>query len=356
MTIRFLTCSLFAAAGLVAQGTAVYPADYAQVAEGPFNSPNLPLANGTGRALVVYEQWDLPVPVGAHITRLAFRQDATLTAMDTGRSLQLEIRMGYTANGSANLSTTLDANYAGAPVTVFGPAVLQLPNLRDASNPLPNGRVAIDLVTPFHYQPGSNNLLVEYRIFGNSGGGTSFNYRLDRADFHSPVADGVAGCQHSGAGTPTLALSPVRCGGQFSATVANGPGSSFAVLALTPGLPLVTPFPISTLVPGVSPTCLGQITLAGAQTLTAFTSGSGGATFSFTVPNARVPFNDMFLGAQAAFFDVFAPGGLAVSNGSQVQIGIQPQSSVLWGAGPPAVVTTGVTNLRYCPVAYFDWQ
>ena len=356
MTIRLLTCSLFAAAGLVAQGTAVYPADYVSVAEGPFNSPNLPLANGTGRALVVYEQWDLPVPVGANITRLAFRQDTSLTTMDAGRTLQLEIRMGYTANTSANLSTTFDANYAATPVTVFGPAMLTLPNLRDANNPLPNGRIAITLTTPFLYQPGANNLVVEYRISGNSGGGTAFNYRLDRADFYSPVQNGVAGCQHSGAGTPTLELSPVRCGGQFYATIANGPGNSFVALLLTPGAGLVAPFSLAGMVGGISPTCQGQIVVAGAQSLSAFTTGTGGANFSFNVPNVRVPFNDMLIGAQAAFFDVFAPGGVAVSNGQQAQIGIQPQSSVLWGAGPPSVVTTGTSNVRYCPVAFFDYQ
>jgi hypothetical protein len=74
------------------------------------------------------------------------------------------------------------------------------------------------------------------------------------------------------------------------------------------------------------------------------------------VPNQRVPYNDMVIGAQAAFFDLFAPGGLVVSNGSQVEIGIQPQSTIVWGSGPPSTVTTGSQNTRYCPVALFGWQ
>lgn len=347
---------LLLAAGLAAQGTAVYPADYQNVAEGPFNSPNLPLANGTGRALCVYEQWDLPLQPGATITRLSFRQDATLTAMDTGRSLQLEVRMGYTQNTHATLSTNFDANYAAAPVTVFGPALLALPNLRDANNPLADGKVHIDLTTPFVYQPGAgDNLVVEYRIFGNSGGGTAWNYRLDRADYYSPLATGTPGCRHSGGRTPTLTLSPVRTGSSFTASIASGPGNSLALLLIAPGQQLAAPFALDTIVPGIDPTCQGQLPLLGTAALTAFTSGSGTATVSFTIPNQRV-YNDVFLACQAAFFDLFAPGGVAVSNGEQLQIGIQPQSSVLWGAGPPATVTTGSINQRYCPVAFFTWQ
>jgi hypothetical protein len=357
MDIRQISVLFLLAIGLAAQNVAIFPADYANVADGPFNSPNLPLANGTGRGQVVYEQWDLPVPIGASIRRLGFRQDSALTTMDAGRGLQLEIRMGYTTATSANLSTTLDSNFAGTPVTVFGPAVYQLPNLRDTANPLPDGRFFIDLTTPFVYSPAANqNLLVEYRIYGNSAGGSSFNYRLDRADFYSPVVNGTAGCPHSGGGTPTLALSPVRTGSSFSATIASGPGNSFAVLLLAIGSPLVQPFSLQPFVAGIAPACQGQIPVLGASSMTGFTSGTGAATFTLNIPNQRVPYNDLIVGSQAAFFDLFAPGGLVVSNGAQVQIGIQPQTTVVWGSGPPSAVTTGSQNLRYCPVALFGWQ
>ena len=40
------------AGGLGAQTIVPFPADYSNVAEGPFNAPNLPFANGTGRAML----------------------------------------------------------------------------------------------------------------------------------------------------------------------------------------------------------------------------------------------------------------------------------------------------------------
>src|SRR5262245_53545476 len=111
MTIHRISVLFFLASLVAAQNVAVFPADYVNVPDGPTYSPNLPLANGTGRGQIVYEQWDLPVPIGASITRLGFRQDAGTTAMDTGRALQLEVRLGYTTATSANLSTTMDNNF-----------------------------------------------------------------------------------------------------------------------------------------------------------------------------------------------------------------------------------------------------
>lgn len=344
-------------AGLCAQNIAVFPANYAHVADGPANAPNLPLASGTGRGQIVYEQWDLPVPVGATITRLGFRQDAGITTMDQGRALQLEIRIGYTTATSGNLSTTMDNNWARPPVTVFGPALFQLPNLRDAANPLPEGRLFIDLSTAFPYAPAANeNLLVEYRVHGNSVGGVSFNYRLDKADYDSPVQNGPAGCPHSGGGTPAMTVSPVRTGQYYSASVASAPANAFAALLLSAGPSLVAPFSLQPFVVGIAPACQGQVQLAGVASLSGFTGPSGTVTFSFRIPNQRVPYNDLVLSGQAAFFDLFSPGGVVVSNGAQVQIGILPQSTIVWGSGPPVAVTTGSQNFNYCPVAFFAWQ
>jgi hypothetical protein len=148
----------------------------------------------------------------------------------------------------------------------------------------------------------------------------------------------------------------VRTGSQYYATVNAAPSNSFAVLLLAVGSQLVTPFNLQSYVPGIAPACQGQIPVLGAATMSTFTGTTGYATFYFNVPNQRVPYNDLFVGSQAAFFDLFSPGGLVVSNGAQVQIGIQPQSTIVWGAGPPSTVTTGTSNPRYCPVALFGWQ
>jgi hypothetical protein len=342
-------------AGLVAQTNSIFPAEYSAVAEGPFNSPNLPFANGTSRVLIVYDQQDLAVPTGASITRLGFRQDATLTTMDTGRSLQLEVRMGYTTASATAPSSTFDTNYDGAPVTVFGPAFFQLPNLRDAANPLPNGQFFVPLTTPFVYTPAGRNLVVEYRVLGNSGGGTAFTFRLDRADFFSPVLAGAAGCQHSGGTTPTLTASPVRTGATLTLTGATGPANSFALLIVNVGNRLVAPYALDIVFPGISPLCTGQIAPGSFATLGAGTTSSGGFTFSYAVPN-HAALNDLWLSHQALLLDAFTPGGFATSNGVEVQVGIRPRSSIVAAQGLPATLTTGSVNANYAPVAYFTWQ
>jgi hypothetical protein len=343
------------AAGLAAQTTVVFPAEYTAVAEGPLNSPNLPLAFGTSRVLVVYDRQDVTVPDGASITQIGFRQDTAVTTLDTGRSLQLEVRMGYTTASSSAPSTTFDTNYDGAPATVFGPALFQLPNLRDTASPLPNGQLFVTLTTPFVFVPAGRNLVVEYRINGNSGGGTSFNYRLDRADFFSPVLLGAPGCATSGNVVPQLTANPVRTGQTLTLTGSTGPANSFGVVAIDVGGRLVTPFPLGAVFGGIAPACTGQLLPANLATLGAATSTNGGFTASYTIPNVPA-LNDLWVAHQALLLDAFAPGSLVVSNGVEVQIGIKPRSSIVAAQGLPSQLTTGTLNANYCPVAFFTWQ
>jgi hypothetical protein len=355
MNHRSLLPLLAAASGLAAQTTGVFPAEYAAVTEGPLNSPNLPLANGTSRVLVVYDRQDMAVPDGASITRVGFRQDATLTAMDAGRALQLEVRMGFTANSATAPATTFDANYDGAPVTVFGPALFQLPNLRDANAPLTDGRFFVDLATPFVYAPAGRNLVVEYRVFGNSGGGSSFNYRLDRADFFSPVLLGAPGCATSGNQVPELTASPVRTGQTLTLTGTKGPANSFGIVIVDVGGRLAPPLPLDLIFAGVSPTCTAQLVPASLATIGAATTTNGGFTASYAIPN-NPALNDLWLAHQALLLDVFAPGGLVVSNGAEVQVGIRPRSSIVAAQGLPSTLVTGTLTANYCPVAFFTWQ
>lgn len=339
---------------LAAQSPAIFPAEYTNVPEGPLNSPNLPLANGTSRVMIAYDRIDLPIPTGRTITRLGFRQDTTLTTVDAGKSLQLEIRMGYTGTSSTLVSTFAD-NWAAPPTTVFGPALFTLPALRDPQNPLPNGIVWIDLTTPFVYAPGTGHLVVEYRVHGNNAGGAAFNYRLDRADFWSPVENGVAGCAHSGGRTATLTLDPCRVGALFNANIAAGPQNTFGVMVLSTSGPLVAPFSLQPFVPGIDASCRGQVPLGSVLTLGGLTSASGTANYWFNIPNNPL-YNDLFLAGQVAFFDFFTPGGVAVSNAAQVQVGIRPRASVLSAQGAPLVVTTGSVQTNYAPVSLFQFQ
>ena len=353
--IKHLSAALLLGAAVCAQSTAIFPAEYSGVPEGPTNSANLPLALGTSRVMCVYNQLDLAIPVGTSIRKLGFRQDQDLTTLNAGRSLQLEVRMGYTANSHTGMSSTFDTNYVGTPVTVFGPALFTLPNLRDPAAPLPNGRFFLNLTTPFPYNPGANNLVVEYRIYGTSGGGNSFTYYLDRADYFSPVVNGPAGCAHLAGGPPVLATTPVSINSYYTASISQAPANSLSVLVLSLGGQLATPFSLQSAVPGIAPSCMGQVTLAGAQTLTTFTNSGGAFYSSFYLPNT-VLLNDLYISSQAAFFDFFAPGGVVVSNGAQVQVGIPPRSTTIYAQGPPATTTTGSVSTYYCPVAFFEYQ
>lgn len=331
--------------------TVVFPPDYTNVAEGPHSSPNLPLANGVSRVQVVFDAPAVAVPVGRQITRLSWRQDGTLTSMITGRSLQLEIRMGWSTYGSSTLTSTFVNNFASAPVTVFGPALFVLPNLHDPAAPLPNGRFGVD-ITPFGYSPpAGQNLLVEFRVFGTSAGGAPFTYYLDRADFVSPVAAGPAGCPHS-SGTGALTFDPVRPGLYFNGTMTTGPAASPGVLAINVGNPLVTPFPLGGAFPGIAASCTGQVSPAGLATLGALTSSSGYANWSFLIPN-NLAFAGLVISGQGLFLDFFSPGGLVVSNGAQVTTGTNPRCAYLYVNGPPTTSTTGSLSPNYAPVTFF---
>jgi hypothetical protein len=148
----------------------------------------------------------------------------------------------------------------------------------------------------------------------------------------------------------------VRIGTPFTSSLTQAPRNSLAVLALAIGSPLQPPFPLQSLAPGIAPTCRGQIDLTGAAALIGFTNTSGNLTQSFPIPNIRQFYDEVVVSGQCAIFDFFAPGGVVVSNGAQVQIGNRVHSSVLYGSGPPTSVTTGSVSTYYCPVAFFGFQ
>lgn len=354
-TLRFLLPLGLLGAAIPAQAVAVFPGNYATVAEGPLNSPNVPLANGTSRTQIVYEAVDLPIPSGHVITQLGFRQDASVTTLNPGRSLQLEVRMGWTTSNAATLGYTFDTNYVATPTTVFGPALYVLPNLRDPANPLPNGQFFITLTSPFSYVPNGRNLVVEYRVLGTNQGGAPFTYYLDRADYVSPVTYGPAGCAHSTAQIPTLTADPTRPGLGYSTVCTGAPAQSFGFLMVSPGGSLMTPFSLQSMVPGISASCTGQIPLTGLLTLSGVTGASGYGSWYWTIPN-NAAFNGFSWASQAAFLDFFSPGGVVVSNGAQVVTGTLPRTSMLYAVGPPASTATGSLAVNYAPVAFFRHQ
>ncbi|MBK8100669.1 MAG: hypothetical protein IPK26_26575 [Planctomycetes bacterium] len=340
---------LFAATACVLAQTVTFPSDHTAIPDGSTSQNWFPYSYGISRMQAVYERWDLGIPAGRMITRIGFRADPNVVSF--GRSLQLEVRMGRTNRDADTLDPTYAANWAATPTTVFGPALFTLPDLNNPMNPNPGGPNAwLNLTTPIA-MPASGNLLVEWRILANNNGGASFPYELDVATFVSPIVQGVPGCPHSGNQVPTLQSQPVHVGGAWYDQLYGAPASQFALLVVNVNSPLTTPFPLSAFVPGISPSCQGQVAPGNLFTLGAFTDGGGGAWFTTAIPNDRL-FNDTILATQAVCFDFFAPGGIVVSNAEQVQIGIDPASSVLWSQGD-ANATTGSVYYHWGPVTLF---
>tara|TARA_R110002096_G_scaffold12681_7_gene45344 strand:+ start:78 stop:1151 length:1074 start_codon:yes stop_codon:yes gene_type:complete len=355
-TITYLLLSIPLAPAAIAQNVAVFPDDYVAVTEGPFNSPNLPLASGTSRVQCLYNGLDMPVPVGDMITKLGFREDRTLTNMEAGVAMQLEIRMGWSTLDEVSMTTNFDNNYDGTPVTVFGPALFTLPDLRDPNAPLPDGQFFIPLTTSFAYVPNGKNLIVEYRIFGTATGGGSFNYRLDRADYYSPRTYGQAGCMHSGGVAPNLTLAATRPGLTWSCSATSGPPNAPAFVAIDIGAAMAaTPYPLTAVFPGISATCMGQMPVGNSVLLGGSASSSGSKSWSFLIPNNNI-WAGINISAQALFLDFFSPGQVVVSNAGTVLTGTRPRTTILRGQGVPTVVTTGQKSSYYCPVAFFEHQ
>lgn len=350
-----LLVSAIASNSALAQTIAVFPNEYSAVPEGPLNSPNLPLARGTSRVQCLYDRLDLDIPSGDQITKLGFREDGTLPQMEMGVSMQLEVRMGWSTFDNQSMTSNFDNNYDSPPVTVFGPAIYNLPNLRDPASPLPNGQFFIDLATPFDYTPNGRNLVVEYRVFGTSTGGGQFLYRLDRADYYSVVSYGPDGCQHSAGNTATQTINPTRPGLSWSGQVASGPFNAPAFMAVNVGSPSAAPYPINNVFAGIDVTCTGQMALTGTVLLGGLTSSGGSASWSFQIPNDNA-FGDIPISSQAIFLDFFSPGQVVVSNGAQVQTGVRTRSAIISAVGPPTTVTTGAKANYYAPVAFFEHQ
>tara|TARA_R110002072_G_scaffold273219_4_gene433846 strand:+ start:41664 stop:42707 length:1044 start_codon:yes stop_codon:yes gene_type:complete len=343
-SLRSVSAICLLAASAAAQSI-VFPSDHTNIGNGSSSLSWIPFSSAAPfRAQIVYEDWDLGLPMGTPISRIGFRQDGATNS--ASEQVIMEVSMASTSATASTMATSFAGNYVGTPTVVYPQGLFTLPALSSAT---PSSIVWIDLPAP-HYVYGGGNLLVEFKIFLNSNGNQAFSYRLDRATYISQVTAGVPGCMHSGGQTPTLASSPTRVGSNWNLYLSAAPSNSPMALFLAPAQQLAAPYSLGAL--GVDPSCQGQVPLGSYVALGGNTNSGGAYSWSIPVPNMLV-FNDYYMTSQAVAFDYFSPGKLVVSNADQVQFGINPAASILFGTGS-TTATTGSVYANYGLVTLFN--
>ncbi|MEO6594081.1 MAG: hypothetical protein ABIP94_04945 [Planctomycetota bacterium] len=338
-TLSFVLLS----AGLLAQGSYVFPSTHATIPNGSSYISNVPFSAGISRIQIVYEGWDMTLPVNTPITRIGFRQDSTQTSVS--RILQLEVRMGQTSATATSLSTTFDNNYLGAPAIVYAQGLFTLPALSAAT---PNSIVWVNLTTPYVYTGG--NLLVEFRVLGNNNANAGFYYPLDLATYVSTVTPGVQGCLNSGGQRAVLTSNPTAIGSNWYLSLSSAPANGPIAIFVAANQQLSAPYSLSII--GLDPSCQGQLPVGNLASFSGTTNSSGGTSWSVPVPY-NLALNNAYMSSQVVALDFFVPGSLVVSNADQIQFGVNPAESFLVSQGS-ATSMTGSIYANYGIVTLFN--
>lgn len=330
----------------LSQNTTVFPSDHATIANGGEQTAGIPVSWGISRMAFVYDDHDLVIPAGRTITALGFRQDGSTAS--TGHTIQLELRIGPAATASTNTSGTFTNNQAAPPQTVYGPAPFVLPTFTTATSGAP---LWVTLTTPYVYTGG--NLWVEWVVSGNSNGNTFFSYALDRALAEYPKVQGQQGCLNSANTRGLLQTGNAIVGGSLGTTLNAMPAGSLGILVAELS-PLLPPFSLAPLFPGIDPTCQAQVLLGPAGVALGYVAVAGGAGWTWPIPN-NLALNDVIVSSQAIGLDPPSPGGVVVSNATQIQIGIQPAASLVRADGPGSTTAAfGNVYTNWSPVTFFQ--
>lgn len=352
--VPFAIAAAFAVGGHpTAQTTTVFPSDHTGTG-GNLTLPGEtymwanPMSNGIQRQMIVYDAWDLRVPNGRSISRIGFVRDSGLTS--TGQSVLLKVQMGQCTLPFGNISSVFAQNFTTTPTVVFGTAqgaakVFALPNL--------GGVGGVDVVwlpldTPFVYDS-SKGLVVDFQVYTNNNGNNPFSYYLDAASHRSPQRDVGIACRTSGGLLPHLESSTASyLGGNWSLSLNNAPSTT--PMALLVG--------IASHEPGIAldvigmPGCMLSIDplWSGAST-----SYSGGwYSWNFGLPNNRNLFGAR-LYAQVVMQDVFANSlGWITSNGDELQLGIPPQATLIYGNQGDPQPSNGWVQAEFGLITLFD--
>ncbi len=351
LTRLALATSLALAAALPAQqNVTVFPSDHADPNVTGGNLPGsswqntFPFSAGVTRQMALYESFDLQIPDGRRITHVGFPRYTSIAS--TGVRIQLEIRMGHSTNDVQNIDATFANNYVGTPQTVFTQKIFALPDLGTIGNA--TDRVWVPLDTPFTVDR-SRNLLVEYVVTANANSNSAFNYYLAWDNFLSPIRSYGQGCAGSSGNVSSLTSSNTAIGQNWRLTLRNGTAN--AASSLFVGLQSIEP--------GISLTQFGapgcSLLVQPLITVPAPTSSSGGLSLSFPVPNDRNLVGG-HLYSQVVTPDLFANNaGLVLSNGDDLQLGIQPLVATVV-ARNSATAATGSVTRNFGGLSLFGWQ
>lgn len=354
---RVFVCGLAAAlvpvCTALSQATTVFPSDH--TGSGP--NPTIPGAsytyynpysNGVARQMIFYDRWDVRISTGRHISRIGFPRDEALSS--PGYGVALKVQMGQSVNRLASVSTTFAQNFTTTPVNVFASAagswkVLALPNL---------GTGGVDIAwlpfdAPFTFDA-TKSLVVDFQVYSNQNNNNAFNYYLDVATARSIQRSFGQACQTGGGLTPSLTSSPTNSaiGGNWYIDLQNAPST-------TPTALFVGLLPHE---PGISLDVIGMtgcsLYLDPLWVGGYVTNPGGWYNWSFPIPNLQTLFGGK-LYSQVAMNDIWANSfGWISSNGDELQLGIPPQATLIYGNQGDAQATTGWFVEHFGLVTIFD--
>ncbi len=346
-----LAAAVVTAGSAVSQNYTVFPSDHTGV------GPNLTLPGasyvasnpywyGVARQMMFYDHWDLHIPNGRSISRIGFPRDPGLSS--TGYGILLKVQMGQSTLSLANVSTTFATNFTTTPTNVFANAtgaakIFTLPNL---------GTPGVDTVwlpldAPFTFNA-SQSLVVDFQVSANQNGNNAFNYYLDSAGVLSADTSIGQACMTSGGATPRLTSSSTYVGGNWALAISSAPSTT----------PMILFVGVAPQNPGIALDIIGMtgcLLSVDPQWTGGYVSNSGGYyNWNFPVPNNRALFGGR-LYSQVAMLDVFANSfGWITSNGDDLQLGIQPQATLIYGGQGNAQATTGNLATNFGLITIFD--
>lgn len=336
------------AATAVAQSPLVLPASHLSM-EGT-STTNVPFGRSTPtRVQNIYDPMLFQAPVT--ILALAFRLDGGATA--NSKLVDCEIRMSTMAGSVLQLSAVFAQNRGPDETVVLSRQVFSLS--AQGTTATPNAFLpALQLTTPFNYDPALGALCVEIVVHGQPPGA----YPLDITYVcNSPeVPFGPVGCSQPG-------LSPLRVESSTTQVIWGRPWVA-RVLDAPPGA--MVSFVLGTIESGPwagfvlpqdlvalgAPSCFLSIDLA--ASFFSVAAGDGSAVFPFVIPNNPAAVGVWIRFQGSAINPAANALGLVTSQARKVQVcGWEPVGR-LWSSGISAAV--GSRELGVAPVVELTIQ